>query len=212
MKSWSWLDGWGRGHGEQAGDEAPSDPEIARLLERARGLPLSQEPTRDLWSGIENRITGRAEIPKASGREARRWSPGVLFPRPIVAAAAAVMLVVMTAGTTYWLTLRPAAPLGDVEVAAIAERLRERDGVADVRESLVAILAARRAQLPAATVDALDESLRSIDRAIAEIHLALMSHPDRPGLSFMLAEAYRREADLLEQLEWWMRAPHEVSS
>ena len=81
-----------------------------------------------------------------------------------------------------------------------------------MHESLVAILDARRGDLPAETMAALEDNLRSIDRAIAEIHLALESNPDHPSLSFLLAEAYRREADLLERLEWWMRSPSEVRS
>ena len=103
-------------------------------------------------------------------------------------------------------------PPTDAEVAAIAERLRERDGVADVHHSVVAILEAHRADLPPQTVAALEENLRSIDRAIAEIHLALESNPEHHALSFLLAEAYRREADLLERLEWWTRSPKEVRS
>jgi hypothetical protein len=135
-----------------------------------------------------------------------------LFPRPVAAAALAVLLVGTTVLTTWWVAQQPPAPLGDAEVSAIAERLRQRDGVADVHQSLVAILDARRAELPPETVEALEENLRSIDRAIAEIHLALESNPDHHSLSFLLAEAYRREADLLERLEWWMRSSDEVRS
>ena len=94
----------------------------------------------------------------------------------------------------------------------VPERLREGDGVAGVPRGVVAILAAHRADLPPETLAALDENLRSIDRAIAEIHLALEANPEHHALNFLLAEAYRREADLLVSLEWWMRAPDEVRS
>ena len=203
----SWLGRWRTRRSDRAGDEEPRDPELARLLARARALPSSQEPQRDLWSGIENRIAARAAAALPP-----RWSPVVLFPRPLAAATAALLLVATTALTTLWIAQRPGALRSDAEVAAIAERLRERDGVSDVHESVVAILEAHRAKLPPETVAALEENLRSIDRAIAEIHLAVESNPGHHALSFLLAEAYRREADLLERLEWWTRSPGEARS
>jgi len=203
----SWFERWRTRRSERAEDEESRDPELTRVLERARALPRSQDPERDLWSGIENRISGRAQAPVPV-----RWSPAALFPRPLAAASIALLLIAGTVLTTLWVAQQPAAPLSDTEVAAIAERLRERDGVADVHQAVVTILEARRADLPAETVAAFEENLRSIDRAIAEIHLALESNPDHHALSFLLAEAYRSEADLLERLEWWMRAPAEVRS
>ncbi len=203
----SWLDRWRAPRSDAAGDLEPGDPELTRLLARSRSLPVSLEPQRDLWSGIENRISGRLFTPEPS-----RWSLTALFPRPLAAMSVAVLLVATTALSVLWIVQPSGAPPSDAEVAAIAERLRERDGVADVHKSVVAILEAHRANLPPETVAALDENLRSIDRAIAEIHLALESNPEHHALSFLLAEAYRREADLLERLEWWTRSPDEVRS
>jgi hypothetical protein len=200
------FDRWRNRGRELAGDEEPRDPELVSLLERARAMPASQEPQRDLWSGIENQITGLTRSPQRAG-----WSVVSLFPRPAVALAAAGVLVATTVLTTLWIG-QQAGPPSDAEVAAIAERLRERDGVSEVHQNLIAILELHRENLPLDTLNALDENLRSIDRAIAEIHLALEAHPDSHALSFMLAEAYRREVDLLERLEWWMRAPSEVRS
>ena len=51
-----------------------------------------------------------------------------------------------------------------------------------------------------------------LDRAIAEIHLALESNPDHHALRFLLAEAYRSEAELLERLEWWLQERPEATS
>ena len=68
------------------------------------------------------------------------------------------------------------------------------------------------AELPRETIAVLDENLRSIDRAIAEIHLALEMNPDHHALGFLLAEAYRSEADLLERLEEWLEVIPEVVS
>jgi len=209
----SWLDRWrSRGAGPEHEDES-SDPQLAALLSRARSLPREVEPGRDLWSGIENRIAQQSEpVPGRPEGWTARCGFASLFPRPVAALALAAVLVTTTALVSTWLAQQPAAPPSDAEVALIAAELRQRDGVADVHESLVAILDARRGDLPAETMAALEDNLRSIDRAIAEIHLALESNPDHPSLSFLLAEAYRREADLLERLEWWMRSPSEVRS
>lgn len=203
----SWLDRLRARFGERAGDEAPRDPELARLLERVRDLPRIQEPQRDLFLGIENRIASRN-----SEREPARGSLLMMFPRPLAALSVGVLLVATTALSVLWIVQPSGAPPSDAEVAAIAARLRDRDGVADVHRRVMGILEAHRADLPPETVAALEQNLRSIDRAIAEIHLALESNPGHHALSFMLAEAYQREVDLLERLEWWMRSPEELQS
>jgi hypothetical protein len=182
-------------------------PMMESLISRSRALPRSLEPQRDLWSGIENRISGRASTPEPSP-----WSLTGLFPRPLAAAAVAILLVATTAISVWSIVQSSGAPTSDVEMAAIAARLRERDGVDDVHQSIVAILDLHRADLPTETIAVLDENLRSIDRAIAEIHLALESNPDHHALGFLLAEAYRSEADLLERLEWWLQNPSEATS
>jgi hypothetical protein len=91
-------------------------------------------------------------------------------------------------------------------VRALADSLRDRDGMGHVRQDLLALLDQRRTELPPDVVAAIERNLGEIDRAIAEIHLAFDQHPDIAALQFLLAEAYRREADMLEQLEWWTSA------
>ena len=65
---------------------------------------------------------------------------------------------------------------------------------------------------PPETISALEQNLESIDRAIAEIHIALRENPDNHALIFLLAEAYRHEANLLDRVEWWMGASQEARS
>ena len=74
-----------------------------------------------------------------------------------------------------------------------------------VQADVAAILANRGEAIPPEALAAIEGSLRDIDRAIAEIHLALLDNPSHPSLGYMLAEAYQREAQLLEQLESWTR-------
>lgn len=204
----NWLERWRRRRddrfSEASEDSESLDPDLEPLLDRARSLPRSIEPPRDLWSGIENRISGRASEPAP-------WSLALLFPRPFVAAAVGVLLVATTAISVLWIS-QPGAPRSDAEMAAIAGQVRERDGVSEVHQSIIDLLEAHRTELPPETVAVLDQNLRSIDRAIAEIHLALESNPEHQALGFLLAEAYRSEAELLERLEWWLETPLEASS
>jgi hypothetical protein len=211
----SWMDRWREWRRDPEEDKESPDPELVRLLTRARDLPDRLEPDRDRWSGIENRISGASREASPSP-----WSLAVLFPRPLAAAAVGLFLVATTAisvsylsGSLFGESIESViAESGAVDMAALAAQIRERDGVAGVHRSIRALLEANRANLPPETIAVLDENLRSIDRAIAEIHLALESNPDHHALSFMLAEAYRSEAELLERLEWWLQGTSEATS
>ena len=193
-------------------EETPSDPTekaaLDALLERARALPREAEPERDLWLGIRNRI----ELAGAPAPERARLFGARLSVPVWAASAAALLLVATTIGTALW--LRSAPSLDDpAAIRALADSLRDRDGTSGVHQDLLALLDERREQLPPEVVAAVEQNLAQIDRAIAEIHVAFEQHPDNPALQFLLAEAYRREADMLAQLEWWTspREPEEPS-
>ena len=182
--------------------DRPSNPEeraaVDALLARARALPRRAEPERDLWMGIRNRI--EMQRPGEPAR-ARLWRARLQVP-VWAAGAAAALLVAAAIGTGVWLGRAPS--LDDpAAVRALADSLRDRDGMSGMRRDLLALLDERRGQLPPEVVTAVERSLGEIDRAIAEIHLAFEAHPDNAALRFLLAEAYRREAEMLEQLEWW---------
>ena len=206
----SFIDRWRRLPEDVAGDEEPRDPELAPLVARARALPSESEPTRDLWSGIENRIAMAREHSEAGRRLRPPWVS--VFPRPALAAAFAAALVAGTSLVTVWVARPPQRASTELEIRAIADRVRARDGVGEMRASLLEIFESRRGQLPAGTVAALEQNLAAIDRAIAEIHLALEASPDNHALSFLLADTYRREAELLERLESWLYVPEEARS
>ena len=172
------------------------------LRERARALPREAEPQRDLWSGIRNRIEMQNAAPP---ERIRVWRARVSVPVWAASAAAAFLLAV-SIGTGVWFS-RPPSLDDPAAVRALADSLRDRDGMSGTRQDLLALLDERRAQLPPEVVAAVEKNLAEIDRAIAEIHLTFEEHPSNGALQFLLAEAYRREADMLEQLEWWTRAP-----
>ena len=171
------------------------------LVARARALPREAEPQRDLWLGIRNRIE-LAQAPDPA--RARGWRTRVSVP-VWAASAAALLVLAASVGTGLWLS-RPPSLDDPAAVRALADSLRDRDGMSGPRQDLLALLGERRDQLPPEVVAAVEKNLAEIDRAIAEIHLAFEEHPNNAALQFLLAEAYRREADMLEQLEWWTSA------
>jgi hypothetical protein len=129
---------------------------------------------------------------------------------PVWGASAAAALLLAAVDRHGRVARQPAAvarrPRGGARARRPAARSRrhERDAPGPAR-------AARRAARAAAARGrgAVEKNLAEIDRAIAEIHLAFEAHPNNGALQFLLAEAYRREADMLAQLEWWTGAERE---
>ena len=147
-------------------------------------------------------IRNRIELARApEPARTRVWRTRVSVP-VWAAGAAALLVLAASVGTGWWLS-RPPSLDDPVAVRALADSLRDRDGMSGTRQNLLALLGERRDQLPPEVVAAVEKNLAEIDRAIAEIHLAFEEHPNNAALQFLLAEAYRREADMLEQLEWW---------
>jgi hypothetical protein len=73
--------------------------DIERITREAAALP-AMRPARDLWSGIEERITASViPLAKPAHRNVRRFPPAWM-------AAAAAALIVTTAGITYLATTR----------------------------------------------------------------------------------------------------------
>ena len=174
----------------------------------ARGLPREIEPSRDLWPGIAAKISrptpGNPPIPLTLRRTERPSAPGW---RGL--AAAAVAMMVLSAGTTAWL-LREETSRAQVAVAAPAETqgagsaglaafAASEDEYRDVVTTLEAELEARRANLSPATIAAVEENIAIIDAAIAEARQALASDSSSVDLPLMLAGIYRQKVDLLRR-------------
>lgn len=157
---------------------------LRSLLTRMRTLPPEIRPRRDLFSGIEDRIRANTVVPLPE----RRW---VSF------AAAAIVLVALTAAITTWLVERPAVPGSSVIMPA------GLSGVAAEYESaigdLAASLEARRSELDPATVRLVEENLRVIDRAIHESEVALAADPGNEVLRQLVFSGYERKLDLLRR-------------
>jgi hypothetical protein len=85
----------------------------------------------------------------------------------------------------------------------LARLASRRDEVDDVYDRAVAdlerVLAENRSRLDTATVRVLEESVRTIDRALARARTALAQDPSNSYLNAHLAETMRRKLDLLRR-------------
>ena len=176
--------------------------EVARDLEQihaaAASLP-ALTPSHDLWNGINARI----EAPVVS-LESHRRSPIARWSTRQFAAAAAVLMAV-TAGGTWFVAVRSAgaptervatSPGPRTELVSVAS---EKGMAAYEGEigTLRNIIETRRGELDSATVAVLEKNLKLIDQAISESKAALASDPASTFLADQVSRAYDTKLELL---------------
>ena len=177
---------------------------MCELRDLAAALPRSLEPSRDLWPGIEARIS---ETKVVRGR----------FGRRALLAAAATVVIVSSVVTAYFVG-RSQAVVVTAESPAVVESgpsevlLASFEGLGvdnylDTRTELLDALEARKHELSAETMDVVMENLLLIDQAMDRIAEALGEDPENEFLMKQLAGAYRRQIDLLQRA---VRMPAEV--
>lgn len=185
-----------------------SDPELRDLLEELRAvkaaaanLPI-RPPPRDLWPEIEGRLRQSGATVPADNRR-RRFSFTV--PQLVAASVAFVLLgsgavwlglkVQGTGAGSYGVVQEPAQP--GASLVAAGDRTAPSYEAA-IRE-LELGLAVGRELLDSVTVRTLEESLSTIDRAIAQAENALKADPANAYLNRHLADAKTRKLALLRQ-------------
>ena len=175
--------------------------EYGDLIERARSLPRSLEPERDLWPGIEARIRAAEEAPERPkviradfGFGGRAWL-----------AAAAVLAVVVVALATGVLRRDPAGdgtPVADstpVEIPKAAAPLDVIDAThASASRDVLAALARDR-DLDPETVELIRRNLEIIEAAIAARISAMAADPENAGLNRLLTAEYQRRGEVLRR-------------
>lgn len=181
-----------------------SDPRLDPLDAALQALPADVPPERDLWPGI------RAEIAK---------TPIVTDAAPVVhrsflrwyQAAAAVLLVVATSLTTFFVTresLRGQSPqiaeaLPAPTLNAIPASFGQDVLGADylkVRADLDKAFEQRIAALSPAARAKLQRNLAELRHAASEISATLAEHPSDPLLQELLMSTYQRELQLLSDV------------
>ena len=184
-------------------DPAEIDPELRAIVRAAAELP-TLSPSRDLWSGIAERI----EAPVIA-LPARTVAPAARLPWRRLAIAAS-LLIAVTAGVTYSLVKHNAsaelaasgdssaveAPLTGVAVQPASMQTAEQTFDREIG-AMRKIVDERRKELDPATVSVLEKNLKLIDAAIAESKLALAKDPASAFLMDRLTHAYDTKLQLL---------------
>ena len=198
--------------------------DVNGLRMEAASLP-QLAPSRDLWSGIAERIDARV-IPMDTPRVAHVMTKRHLWTRPAIAAAA---LVLATAGSTYLLTRvsfsgtgsvsstssvpplvagdptaefvstateRPSAPGTRLASAQPAMSMAEPVFASEISK-LRKIVRERRSQLDPKTVLVLEQSIAVIDSAIAQSRAALANDPASGFLATQLNHSLEKKVELL---------------
>jgi hypothetical protein len=173
---------------------------VARDLESlhadAAMLPV-MTPSRDLWAGIEARIEAPVVSLDSQRRPLARWTSRQ------VAAAAAVLMAVTAGGTWFAATRTPAsapqvaaAPAPRTQIVAVAAEKGMNAYESEIG-ALRNIIETRRNELDSATVVVLEKNLKIIDQAINECKTALTANPTSAFLADQLGRAYDTKLELL---------------
>lgn len=162
------------------------------ILERARALPRSVEPYRDLWAGIESEL----DRPNAS----TLW-------RPRLAAAAAVMFAV-TSAFSFWLggvmnTSEPmqVAPVNPEVFNRFGPRFAMGPSFSQARTDLSISVANQLERVSPETKIVVEENLSDINRALDQINAALAGDPDNNMLQQLLMSTYTEELVVLGEID-----------
>jgi len=189
--------------------------ELRAVIDAARSVDHAP-PARDLWPAIAAAI----EVPPA-GAGARfrpRGHRRISFTVPQLAAAA-VVLMALSGGAVWYLSNgagRSPAPIAGTLVQSASSAPTEAVLVATAPapdptfEATVAqleqTLEQRRAELDPTTVDVVERSLETIDRAIEDARAALGTDPGNPYLRNQLESTMRRKIDVLRRASAIQRA------
>ncbi|MHB1313739.1 MAG: zf-HC2 domain-containing protein [Gemmatimonadaceae bacterium] len=175
--------------------------DLTSIRDDAAALPAFS-PSRDLWAGIEARIeTPVVSMNGRGGGAIGRWTTRQF-------AAAAVVLMAVTAGGTWMVATRtPAVTTLPVAAATAPPAARtdlvsvaDQKGIATYEGEIAKlhdILTIRRGELDTATVTVIQKNLTVIDKAIAESKAALAADPHSAFLADRLNRAYDTKLDLL---------------
>ena len=167
------------------------------ILKQAVNEWRDAAPSRDLWSGIQSRIT----------EQPAKKTSGITFTLPQLAMAAS-LLIAVASGATWMIAHPPAAQTTEPVIQAYGVPEDETEGkivqanFADAQfnaavDDLEKILREERDRLDPRTVLIIERNLKAIDDAINEARMALNNDPANPYLNSHLADARRRKLDLL---------------
>ena len=167
------------------------EAQLRALLAAAAALPPAVAPPVDLWPHIERRI-------RVSGA-----GTGLRY----LAAAACVALALAgaLAARNTGPTAAPGVPTStDAGSSGALLRVSDVEQVErDYERAASALMVKMRAQqdrMSPETVAQVEESLRTIDAALAQIRAALQQRPAEPALHLMLTATHRKKVEVLRRV------------
>jgi len=187
------------------------------IMALAAELPKEIQPDRDLLPEISALAWRQPELRVVPGAPDRPGFVRALYPYRTQLAAAAVVLVALTAALTGVLLRGPAAsdvaeapvvavqPAGApaAEEVAASGSLARYEAVeasyAVVIDQLTRALDSHRAELAPEIVQLIESNLAVIDQALAESIAALEGSPGNPALRRAVSAAYEQKVGLLRQ-------------
>lgn len=163
-----------------------------KLMQAAKRLATEIRPERDLWAGIEAAI----EEPARS-----RWTP-------MLAQAAAVVLLVGASSTITYMAVKDTVPTPTVvattemifEQASFGNRYTLGPGFQDARNGLVAELNVELARLSPEAGKDIETNLTLIHGAINNMNNELEADPENTLLQEQLLRMYHEELALLRRV------------
>lgn len=159
-------------------------------------LPSTSAPPDELWSEIRSTIEAGKVAPLGTAtRPPRGW--WVTVPRMVVAAS---LLVVAASSVTAYVMQQQGRSFvsSPVPTLPVSWQVTERGYQASVLE-LREQLALLHDHLAPATIAAVEQSLATIDVAIAEAREAMLRDPGNAALPELLASNYRQKIELLRR-------------
>jgi len=178
------------------------------ILAQAIGRMRDEMPSKDLWSGVQSRISTPATA---------TTTRSVTFTFTISQLAVAASLLMAVAAGVTWLAANRPETTGGGQAQEVIQAYRDGGAGAATDQAggqivpanfadaqfnaavtdLERILREERDRLDPRTVLILERNLKAIDDAITEARMALEQDPANPFLNSHLADARRRKLDLL---------------
>lgn len=162
-----------------------------KLMQAAGQLSTDISPERDLWPDIAAAIDKPAP---------RRWTP-------MLAQAAAVVLLVGASSAVTYMTMKDTGPAPVIaspdmifEQASFGNRYSLGPGFQDARNALLAELEVELERLSPESQQDIETNLRLIRDAIFEMNNALEEDPENLLLQGRLLKTYREELALLRRV------------
>jgi hypothetical protein len=175
-------------HLAECDDCSSAQEEIRSLVRRAAELP-DLRPARDLLPGIR-------QAAKPNPARFHRW--GALAASLLLVASAAIGALLIQQRTGPTVAQSPAAQTStSSEDAAMAELRAAEKAFAQAAQVLLETLEARRGELPAEALAALEDNIALIDDSIAAVRASLHSNGAQAQSERALAALYQQKMQLL---------------